>query len=304
MMKVNLGGIVPLSTVDWPGRAAMVVFLQGCPLRCPHCQNRRLQSGERYVSLHYIASRIVSELKGLRGPRRSAIFSDGPDFASSSCHSPRAPSTTDRIRSDSSMQIELDEAAQRASSKPFVDALVLSGGEPLLQPEACRRLFRLGRSLNLASGLETSGIFPAHLEMLLSEGLVDRVFLDIKAALEEPDYEAATGRGNSAAAVRKSLEICFKSGVAFVARTTVFPGIPSTHQLGNIAGTLCRLEAAYPRSRLEGMTLQQGHPGEDESPFPPATIEEMQEMAASCRAASHGNLEIRVHALPKLVWKN
>jgi len=98
---------VPLSTVDWPGKAAMVVFLQGCPLRCPHCQNRRLQSGERFVPVHYIASRIASEVKGLPGPSRSALFPED-DFASSSCHS--------------SMQIKLDEATQRAISKPFVDA--------------------------------------------------------------------------------------------------------------------------------------------------------------------------------------
>ena len=289
-MKVNLGGIVPLSTVDWPGRAAMVVFMQGCPLRCPHCQNRRLQTGERYVSFHNITSRIASEVKGLPGPRRSALFSEGLHLASSSCHAP--------------MQIKLDEAEERATSKPFVDALVLSGGEPLLQPEACRHLFRLGKSLNLATGLETSGIFPHHLEMLLEERLVDRIFLDIKAALEEPDYEAATGRGHSASAVRKSLEICFKSGAVFEARTTVFPNFPSTAQLEKIAVALCRLKAAYPCSRLEGLTLQQGHPGEDESPFPAATVEEMQQMAASCCAASQGMIAVRVHALPEVVWKS
>ena len=289
-MRVNLGGIVPLSTVDWPGKAAMVVFLQGCPLRCPHCQNRRLQSGERYVPLHYIASRIVSEVKGLPGPSRSALFSEGPDHASTSCHSP--------------LQIKLDEAEQRAISKPFVDALVLSGGEPLLQPQACRHLFRLAKSLDLATGLETSGIFPDHLEMLLEEELVDRVFLDIKAALEEPDYEVATGRGHSASAVKKSLEVCFKSGAIFEARTTVFPNFPSTAQLEEITGALCRLKAAYPSSRLEGLILQQGQPAEEESPFFPVSIEKMEQTAEVCRAASRKEIEIRVHALPSLEWKS
>lgn len=288
-MKVNLGGIVPLSTVDWPGRSAMVVFMQGCPLRCPHCQNRQLQTGERSVPLHHIASRIASEVKGLPGPRRSALFSQA-DFASSSCHSP--------------VQIKLDEAAQRATSKPFVNALVLSGGEPLLQPQACRHLLRQGKSLGLATGLETSGIIPDHLEMLLREGLLDRVFLDIKSALEEPDYEAATGRCHSAPAVLSSLEICFKSGVAFEARTTVFPDFPSTSQLENIALVLCRLEAAYPGSCLEGLTLQQGQPAEGESPFPPVTVGAMQQMAESSRIASRGRITIRVHALPEMVWKS
>ena len=280
---------MPLSTVDWPGKAAMVVFLQGCPLHCPHCHNRRLQRGERYVPLHYIVSRIVSEVKGLPGPSRSALFSQG-DFASTSCHSP--------------VQIKLDEATQRAISKPFVNALVLSGGEPLLQPQACRHLFRLARSLDLATGLETSGIFPDHLEMLLEEELVDRVFLDIKAALDEPDYKKATGRDHSASAVKKSLEVCFKSGAIFEARTTVFPDFPSAAQLEEIAAALCRLKAGYPKSRLEGLILQQGQPAEEESPFFPVSVEKMEQTAEVCRAASRTEIEIRIHALPSLVWKS
>ncbi len=34
-----IAGFVPLSTVDWPGNLAATVFLQGCPWRCPYCQN-------------------------------------------------------------------------------------------------------------------------------------------------------------------------------------------------------------------------------------------------------------------------
>lgn len=34
-----LQGIVPVSTVDWPGKITTVVFFAGCNLRCPFCQN-------------------------------------------------------------------------------------------------------------------------------------------------------------------------------------------------------------------------------------------------------------------------
>ncbi|OAP87065.1 hypothetical protein A4H34_03280 [Peptidiphaga gingivicola] len=37
-----IAGLVPLSTVDWPGKLAAVVFLQGCPLACPYCQNEAI----------------------------------------------------------------------------------------------------------------------------------------------------------------------------------------------------------------------------------------------------------------------
>lgn len=32
-------GIVPCSLIDYPGRSAIVVFMPGCNLRCPYCQN-------------------------------------------------------------------------------------------------------------------------------------------------------------------------------------------------------------------------------------------------------------------------
>ena len=36
-------GIVPFTSIDFPGCLAAVVFFQGCPLRCPFCHNPELQ---------------------------------------------------------------------------------------------------------------------------------------------------------------------------------------------------------------------------------------------------------------------
>ncbi|PFG19981.1 anaerobic ribonucleoside-triphosphate reductase activating protein [Serinibacter salmoneus] len=38
-----IAGIVPFSTVDWPGHLVATVFLQGCPWRCSYCHNPDLQ---------------------------------------------------------------------------------------------------------------------------------------------------------------------------------------------------------------------------------------------------------------------
>ena len=42
MTELRVGGLVPLSTTDYPGRLAAVVFFQGCPWRCGYCHNPHL----------------------------------------------------------------------------------------------------------------------------------------------------------------------------------------------------------------------------------------------------------------------
>jgi pyruvate formate lyase activating enzyme len=37
-----VGGLVPFTTIDFPGRLAAVVFCQGCPWRCTYCHNPHL----------------------------------------------------------------------------------------------------------------------------------------------------------------------------------------------------------------------------------------------------------------------
>lgn len=39
---LQVGGITPFTTIDFPGRLAAVIFCQGCPWRCQYCHNRHL----------------------------------------------------------------------------------------------------------------------------------------------------------------------------------------------------------------------------------------------------------------------
>ena len=65
-MKVNFGGFVDASTIDWPGRAVCTVFFRGCPLRCSYCHNAAIQAGSdpreigEVAGLIDAASRVVS----------------------------------------------------------------------------------------------------------------------------------------------------------------------------------------------------------------------------------------------------
>lgn len=74
--KVNLGGIIPISTVDWYGKVVSVIFFRECPLRCIYCQNHHLLTDENYVDL----SEIESEIKKSEYLIDGVMFSGGEPF--------------------------------------------------------------------------------------------------------------------------------------------------------------------------------------------------------------------------------
>jgi len=44
--SLRIGGLTPMTTIDYPGELAAVVFCQGCPWRCRYCHNGHLLSPE------------------------------------------------------------------------------------------------------------------------------------------------------------------------------------------------------------------------------------------------------------------
>lgn len=58
-MKVNFGGMIPVSTIDWYGRSVSVIFFNGCPLRCPYCQNYRLINEINPIDIKEIEKKII-----------------------------------------------------------------------------------------------------------------------------------------------------------------------------------------------------------------------------------------------------
>ena len=72
---MKIAGLVSFTTIDFPGRLAAVVFLKGCPLRCPFCHNPDLQSfeGEGLKTWDEILSFLQARIKRLDG----VVFSGG-----------------------------------------------------------------------------------------------------------------------------------------------------------------------------------------------------------------------------------
>ena len=57
-MKVNFGNIISISTVDWRGRSACVVFFNRCPFMCSYCQNHKLLNKTNLVNIDIIKKKI------------------------------------------------------------------------------------------------------------------------------------------------------------------------------------------------------------------------------------------------------
>jgi pyruvate formate lyase activating enzyme len=69
-----VGGLVPFTTIDFPGRLAAVVFCQGCPWRCGYCHNPHLHSPQ---GGEHSWSELLGWLETRRGLLDGVVFSGG-----------------------------------------------------------------------------------------------------------------------------------------------------------------------------------------------------------------------------------
>ena len=195
-----------------------------------------------------------------------------------------------------------------SEAAPFVSAVVFSGGEPLMQALAVREISSFARRLGLLVGLETCGYYPDRLASLLEDDVIDRVFLDIKAELGDPEYARATGKKGVARRVRESLETCIQLRVPFEMRITVFPEMPKDEEIikiAELASSLIRSKEGITNEgrsirhaeledplKLEGIVLQQGQPRDKE--FEPVSVESLNALA---KTIDH-LIEVRVRGNP------
>lgn len=74
-IDIKVGGFTPLTTIDYPGELAAVVFLQGCPWRCGYCQNAELLP--RKVDNGIAWADIITLLEKRKGLLDAVVFSGG-----------------------------------------------------------------------------------------------------------------------------------------------------------------------------------------------------------------------------------
>ncbi|MDU1464065.1 anaerobic ribonucleoside-triphosphate reductase activating protein [Dermabacter sp.] len=73
--ELTIAGLVPLSTVDWPGRLAATLFLQGCPWRCSYCHNQAILDPRTPGTVAW--GEVEDLLRRRRGLLDGVVFSGG-----------------------------------------------------------------------------------------------------------------------------------------------------------------------------------------------------------------------------------
>ncbi len=158
----------------------------------------------------------------------AVVFTRGCNLRCQYCHNPELMSVTP---DDNDLKWE-DVLALLTRRSGLLDAVVFSGGEPILQ-QALLPAVQAVRQRGFKIGLHTAGQSPSRLESLIP--WLDWVGLDIKGLPE--DYPLITGASAGEKAWR-SLKMLQKHGVHFEVRTTVNWSLLSPERLRQLAKRL------------------------------------------------------------------
>lgn len=173
-----------------------------------------------------IGGMMISSLE-FPGKISLAIFTAGCILRCPYCHNPELIEGGYRIDM-SKIKSEI------ADSLDFIDSVVVTGGEPLIQFKEVKTILNYSHDLGLKVKLDTNGCYPEHLEKILE--CTDYVALDIKAPF--PKYNDVIGR-DIGYQVKKSMEVCFNSPNTFLeCRTTYVPGLLKSVDILEIAKSL------------------------------------------------------------------
>ncbi len=178
----------------------------------------------------YVGGSVISSVE-FHGNMSLVLFMSGCPLTCRYCHNVELL--------DDSTEKSFEEVKQEIdSSADFLDAVVISGGEPLMQTDALIEIFSYVKEIGLKTKLDTSGIYPDKIKQLLDLKLLDFVSLDVKTTFSK--YRKITG-SNVGFQVKKSMKLINDDeNVRLEARTTY---VPTLHTKKDIINLVDEIEA-------------------------------------------------------------
>lgn len=148
------------------------------------------------------------------GRLSAVIFTQGCNFRCPYCHNPELV-IPERFQE---LQPEEDVLAWLKKRVNRLDGVVITGGEPTLQPDLAQFLKKI-KKLGFLVKIDTNGSHPEALAWLLKKSLVDYWAMDIKAPQEK--YSAIAQTEIDFGLIQQSIDLIMNSGQAYEFRTTV-----------------------------------------------------------------------------------
>jgi pyruvate formate lyase activating enzyme len=176
-----------------------------------------------------IAGFVPLTLSDYPGHCAAMVFTQGCNWRCSFCHN-------SRLWDVSSGCFDQEEVLKKLQQRQqLLDGVVISGGEPTLQPDLAEFLEKV-RLLGLRIKLDTNGSRPDVLQHLLNRELVDFVAMDIKAPWSR--YTELAGVLVDTAALQTSVQTLLAWGGPHQLRTTVIPELLTPEDLQAIRAAL------------------------------------------------------------------
>ncbi len=162
------------------------------------------------------------------------VFTGGCNFRCPFCHN--ALLVTEDFKAEFSEDEILSFLEKR---KGLLDGVCITGGEPLLHKDITDFIRKI-KEMGYAVKLDTNGSFPDRLKVLVSDGLIDYVAMDIKNSIEK--YDVTAGSNESILPqIEESIDFLLSGKVDYEFRTTV---VKELHTVADIAAAAERIKGA------------------------------------------------------------
>lgn len=192
---LRVGGLTRLSTTDWPGMLAAVVFCQGCPWRCGYCHNPHLIPSHSEGELPW--GEVIAFLERRVGLLDAVVFSGG----------------------EPTSQAGLADAMREVRTLGFRIGLHTGGAYPRRLAEVLPLVDWVGFDVKapFADYPHTTGVAgsgapaKASLEMLLASGVAHEIRTTVHPALLPDAALAGLARQLAASGVKRYVVQAFRA---------------------------------------------------------------------------------------------
>lgn len=143
------------------------------------------------------------------------VFTQGCNFRCPYCHNPELVEIK-RSAPGGLKEEEILSFLDRRKGK--LDAVTITGGEPLLQSDLERFLSAV-KGLGYLVKLDTNGSFPSRLKRIIRSEFMDYIAMDIKTSLDK--YNQVINKRTEKTKIIDSIRLIMDSGLDYEFRTTV-----------------------------------------------------------------------------------